>query len=83
MFSYFIGVKFYKIMRYDCHPKLPRKNKMQNIEHEHHTRFCVSNYNAPLHSESKCNQSFSYQGFGEYDSIITNVIKFLPFFHII
>ena len=43
MFSYFIGVKFYKIIRLDCHQYLLRKIKMQDIRHEHRTRFSVSN----------------------------------------
>ena len=37
MFSYFIGVKFYKIMRIDCHSYLLRKIKIQDKSHEHHT----------------------------------------------
>ena len=55
MFSYFIGVKFYKIMRLDCHPYLLRKIKMQDIRHEHHKRFSVYNCNVPFYSKSVTN----------------------------
>ena len=48
MFSYFIGAKFYKIMRLDCHPYLLRKIKLQDIGYEYHSKFSVYNYNAIL-----------------------------------
>ena len=50
MFTYFIGVKFYKIMRLDCQPYLLRKIEIQDIGHEHYTRFSVYNYNVKLYS---------------------------------
>ena len=69
MFSYFVGVKFYKILRLNCHPYLLRKINMQDTEHEHNTRFSVSNYNVPFYSKSKCQQSFLYQSIHVWNNI--------------
>ena len=55
LFSYYIWVKFYKIMRINCHPYLLRKIKMQDTRHAHKTRFSVYNYNVPFYSESVTN----------------------------
>ena len=48
-------------MRLDCLPYLLGKIKMQEIGHEHSTRFIVFNYNVQFYSKSKCHQSFLYQ----------------------
>ena len=56
IFSYFVGIKFYKIRRLNCHPYLLRKINMQDTGHEQNRRFSARNYNVPFCSKSKCHQ---------------------------